>query len=292
MKKKTEKKPGTGSLYLVPTPIGNLEDITLRGLRILREVDCIAAEDTRHSRKLLDHYGITTPLTSYYREKEQRKSEQLLGMMLGGKDIALISDAGTPCISDPGAVLVEKAYLAGIEVIPLPGASALTTALSASGYAGNGFLFVGFAPPKTGKRKKLLTTLRDLQYPVVFYESPQRVEALLKDALEILGDRDIFWAREITKAYQDLQHSRLEELLNGKKPQIYRGEFVIILFPGTKEKPDRQSVEERICWYRDNSELSLKDMSRKLATELGVPRSEIYKQALSLYEKDERSCKE
>lgn len=285
----TGQKPRAASLYIVPTPIGNLEDITLRALRVLKEVDLIAAEDTRHSKKLLNHFGINTPLISYYREKEAEKSTYILGLIDEGKNVALISDAGTPGISDPGAVLVQKAHLDGIPVIPLPGASAATAAMSACGYTGDGFLFIGFLPTKKGQRKKLLTSLCNVEYPVILYESPRRVENLLTEAFEILGNRETFWAREISKSFEDLRRSTLEDLLAYSAPENNRGEFVIIIFPGEKEDVQGETLEELICWYRDNSELSLKDVSKKLAADLGVSKSTVYQQALTLYKKKEKS---
>lgn len=281
MESATEKRQGC--LYIVPTPIGNLEDITLRALRVLKEVDLIAAEDTRHSKRLLNHFDISTHLTSYYREKEAEKSVYLLQLIKDGQDIALISDAGTPAVSDPGAILVQNAHLQGITVVPLPGASAVTTAMSASGYTGTGFLFIGFAPSKKGQRQKLLASLANSEYPVVFYESPRRVEAFLEEALNVFGERDSFWAREITKSYEDLEASTLSGLLEKAKSSQIRGEFVLIIHPGQKDEVQGETIEELICWYRDNSQLSLKDVSKKLATDLGVSKSGVYQQALSLW---------
>jgi len=272
-----------GCLYIVPTPIGNLEDITLRALRVLKEVDLIAAEDTRHSKRLLNHFEISTHLTSYYREKEAEKSVYLIQLIKDGQNIALISDAGTPAVSDPGAILVQNAHNQGITVVPLPGASAVTTAMSASGYTGVGFLFIGFSPSKKGQRQKLLSSLANSEYPVVFYESPRRVEAFLQEALNTFGEREAFWAREITKAYEDLEASTLSDLLEKAKTKQFRGEFVLIIYPGQKEEVQGETIEELICWYRDNSELSLKDVSKKLAADLGVSKSGVYQQALSLW---------
>ncbi len=175
-----------GTLYIVPTPIGNLEDITLRCLRILKEVDLIAAEDTRHTKRLLNHFGIDTPLISYYREKEVERSEEILRRLQEGQNIALVSDAGTPCISDPGSIVVKLLRDNNVTVVPLPGPSALTTALSASGITAPGFLFLGFLPSKKGQRRKLLNSLTTSEYPIVLYESPHRIDSLLGDALEYI----------------------------------------------------------------------------------------------------------
>lgn len=270
-------------LFIVPTPIGNLEDITLRALRTLKEVDLIAAEDTRHTKKLLNHFGIHTPLISYYREKETERSGEIIALLEQGKNIALVSDAGTPAISDPGAILVKCAHENGLRVTPLPGPSALTTALSGSGLADCGFLFLGFLPTKKGQRRKTISSFVDCSYPVVLYESPRRISALLADALEILGDRNTFWAREMTKNFEELEAGTLSGLLAKSRRDTNRGEFVIIISPGAKEKIAAQTVEELILWYRDNSELSLKDVSKKISSDLGLSRSQIYQQALSLW---------
>jgi len=273
-----------GTLYVVATPIGNLEDITLRALRILKEVDLIAAEDTRHTKQLLNHFDIHTPLISYYREKEAERSEELVQKLLAGDTVALVSDAGTPGISDPGAVLVKKAREAGITIVPLPGPSALTTALSAAGITDGTFLFLGFPPARKGQRQKLLSTFVEAPWALVFYESPHRIDALLADVLAILGDRQAFWARELSKLYEDLQAgsiSQLLELATGKKN---RGEFVLIIQPGSsRQQATGENVEEILLWYKENTELSLKDVSRRIAKDLGLSRSDIYQKALEVW---------
>lgn len=272
-----------GTLYIVPTPIGNLEDITLRAIRILKEVDLIAAEDTRHTKRLLNHFGINTPLISYYREKEAERSEELLLRLHDGGNIALVTDAGTPAISDPGAIVVQRAHQKGLTVVPLPGASALTTAVSGSGFTESGFLFLGFLPSKKGQRSKALSSLIHCEYPVVLYESPRRIDSLLSDALKILGDREAFWARELTKNFEDLQSGTLSTLLAKSEEGRNRGEFVVIISPGAKDNVKGQTLEELIVWYRDNSDLSLKDVSRRLSADLGLSRSQVYQQALALW---------
>jgi 16S rRNA (cytidine1402-2'-O)-methyltransferase len=274
-----------GTLYIAATPIGNLEDITLRCLRVLGEVDLIAAEDTRHTRKLLTHFEIRTPLISYYREKEAERSVQLIQRLLAGENIALVSDAGTPGISDPGAVLVAAAHQAKISVVPLPGASALITALSAAGITNQNFLFLGFAPSKKAQRRTLLTSLIDIPWPLVFYESPRRIEGLLKDILHIMGDRSGFWGRELTKAYEDLKKGSISTLLEETSAQNSRGEFVLIIEPGVILKAEGENLQELLCWYRDNTTLSLKDVSRKISSDLGLSRSQVYQEALGIYKK-------
>ncbi len=272
----------TGTLYIVPTPIGNLEDITLRALRILREVDLICAEDTRHSRKLLTHFGISTRLVSYYREKEREKTARLTEMLIEGKNLALISDAGTPAISDPGAILVAEAHKRGLPVVALPGASAAITAFSASGITAPGFLFLGFPPAKSTQRRKFLRDLCLQPFPIIFYESPRRIHGFVEDALEILGDRDAFWARELTKNHEQLIFSPLSRLLTEAAGGI-KGELVIIICPGQREKPDSSQLAKILRWHRDNSDITVRDISRKLAKELNVAKSEIYQLALTLW---------
>jgi 16S rRNA (cytidine1402-2'-O)-methyltransferase len=278
-----DARPHPGTLYIVPTPIGNLEDITLRALRVLKEVHLIAAEDTRHSRNLLNHFGIATPLISYYREKEAERGEELLTRLAEGENIALISDAGTPGISDPGAVVVREARRRGLPVVPLPGACAATTAMSAAGIADDGFLFIGFLPAKGNRRRQKLATLVNSPFPLVFYEAPHRLEDFLADLLAVLGDRHALWARELTKTFEELHEDSLSGLLDKSRLGKNRGEFVIVVHPGGEEEVKPETVEELIVWYRDNSELSLKDVSRKLAADLGLSRSQVYQKALQLW---------
>lgn len=272
-----------GTLYIVATPIGNLEDITLRALRILQEVDIIAAEDTRHTKKLLNHFTIHTPLISYYREKEHERGTTIIEQLQSGKNVALVSDAGTPAISDPGAILVQMAHDADIKVCPIPGASALTAAVSCSGFVDGTFLFLGFPPSKTSQRKKLLTSLIHTEYPVVFYEAPRRIASFLQDALEVLGNRTTLWAREITKTYEELHKGTLSDLLQQCSSENSRGEFVIIIGPGTVAMAEGENIEELLVWYRDHSGMSLKDTCRHLAKDLGLSRSQIYQQALEIW---------
>lgn len=281
MTENNDIKPGI--LYVAATPIGNLEDITLRCLRVLGEVDLIAAEDTRHTRKLLTHFQISTPLISYYREKEIERSAQLIERLLNGESIALVSDAGTPAISDPGAILVARAHEAGITVVPLSGASALTTALSASGITDPHFLFLGFAPSRKAQRRSLLTSLKNIPWPVVFYESPRRIEGLLADILKIMGNRNGFWGRELTKAYEDLRKGTISSLLQQASSHTNRGEFVLVVEPEITTQAEGENLQDLLIWYRDNTDLSLKDVSRKLAGDLGLSRSVVYQEALSVY---------
>jgi 16S rRNA (cytidine1402-2'-O)-methyltransferase len=276
-------RPQAGILYIVATPIGNLEDITLRAVRILQEVDLIAAEDTRHTRKLLNHLRIETPQVSYYREKEKERAAELVEHLRAGMHIALVTDAGTPGISDPGAILVKEAREAGITVAPIPGPSAITAAISASGLDCSAFLFLGFCPAKQGQRRAFLQSVAGSAYPLVLYESPHRIRALLTDALEILGDRPAFWARELTKIHEDLRQEPLSRLLEQAEGQVSRGESALIIAPARTEPVAAQSVDDLLIWYRDHSGLSLKDACKRLSADLGISRSQVYQKALGMW---------
>ncbi|MDR3630921.1 MAG: 16S rRNA (cytidine(1402)-2'-O)-methyltransferase [Desulfocapsaceae bacterium] len=277
-------RPQTGTLYIVATPIGNLEDITLRAVRILGEVDLIAAEDTRHTKKLLNHLRIETQLISYYREREKERAAELIERLKAGITVALVTDAGTPGISDPGAILVKDAHEAGITVTPIPGPSALTAAISASGLDCSSFLFLGFCPAREGQRRKFLSSIANSLYPVVLYESPHRIRALLADALEILGNRPAFWARELTKIHEDLQEGSLSQLLDRAENQTSRGESALIVSPAKAEPVAVQSVDDLLVWYRDHSGLSLKDACKRLSADLGISRSLVYQKALRMWQ--------
>jgi len=276
--------PGSGTLYIVATPIGNLADISRRMEQILSEVNLIACEDTRHTRKLMSHLGIITPLTSYYREKEQQKSRILLEKLRQGQNIALVSDAGTPGLSDPGAVLVQAARSADIRVCPVPGPSALATALSIAGLAETSFFFGGFLPAKSGERRRMLTSLKGLTCPLIFYESPHRIQKTLADCLKILGNRDAQLFRELTKMHEQHYAGSLEELVIQTSQKI-RGELVLIL-AGQDAQPAEDSPEDLdacILWYRKQQHISLKDAVRRVATDLDLSRSQVYQRALELW---------
>lgn len=275
---------GPGNLYIVATPIGNLEDITLRALRILKEVDFVAAEDTRHSKKLFHHFNIRTPLISYFREQEQQKADQLINLLRQGKHIALITDAGTPAISDPGSVIVRKALAADIKTTPVPGPSALTASLSCAGTGDAPVMFHGFAPAKSSQRRQLLKTLIHADYYAVFYESPHRIEAFLTEALAVLGDRQVLLARELTKTFEEVALVSLAGLKERVSNTKNRGEFVLVFSPASTTPDDHLNLDELICWYRDNSGLSLKDSCKTLAADLGLSKSKIYKRALQIWD--------
>jgi 16S rRNA (cytidine1402-2'-O)-methyltransferase len=220
----------SGTLYVVATPIGNLDDISLRAIRILREVDRIACEDTRQTRKLLDRHGISKPLVSYHEHNEQARAEELLRELAAGKNIALVSDAGTPLIADPGYRLVAQARAQGITVSPIPGASAVLTALSASGLPTDAFFFGGFLPAKKTQRRKILEEMKRYPATLVFYETPHRILEALNDIAEVLGPRRVTLARELTKIHEEFlagEPSELREAL-GKRPSI-KGEITLVI---------------------------------------------------------------
>jgi 16S rRNA (cytidine1402-2'-O)-methyltransferase len=216
-------------LFLVATPLGSLEDITLRALRILKEVDIIAAEDTRHTRKLLTHYDIHKPLISFFIGNEAQRIDGLIGEIKNGKKVALVSDAGTPAISDPGFKLVRAAIAAGIDVVPIPGPSAVITALSAAGLPTDQFTFVGFLPDKEGKRRSKLNELKDYNHTLVFYVSKWKIEKVLADMLEIFGDRPSVMCREMTKVYEEIKRGTVSEVLESVRGNEVKGEITLVV---------------------------------------------------------------
>ena len=218
-----------GTLYLVATPIGNLEDVTLRALRILKEVTLIAAEDTRRSAKLLRHYGIETPTTSFHKYNEKEKGAGLLARLEHGESLALVTDAGTPLMSDPGSQLVQDALAAGLAVQAIPGPSAILTALVMSGFASHSFTFLGFPPSRSNNRKTWLNDRIKESHPLVLFEAPHRVRATLTDIRAVLGERKISVCREMTKVYEDLVEGPISEVLESLSEP--RGEFTLIIWP-------------------------------------------------------------
>jgi len=281
-----------GTLYIVATPIGNLEDITFRAVRILREVDLIAAEDTRHSRKLLTHYGISGPLTSYFDHNKNVKGIVILDKLLQGLSVALISDAGTPCISDPGYQLIHDAVAADIPVVPVPGPSAAIAALSASGLQTDSFTFEGFLPNRQGKRRNKLLALKEEQRVLIFHESPNRLQATLADMLEILGDREAVVAREVTKIYEEFTRGLLSEIIIRYKDRQVKGEIILLVSPrkvGVENKDF--SLSEMLEQLMGKEKLSLKDAVKRIATETGMQRSGVYRQALDLVKLKKRRPK-
>jgi 16S rRNA (cytidine1402-2'-O)-methyltransferase len=218
-----------GTLHIVSTPIGNREDITLRALRILKEADFIAAEDTRHTGLLLRHFGIQTPLTSYFEGNELKKKEFILSKLKEGNQIALVSDAGTPGVSDPGFRLIQGAIENQISVVPVPGPSAVIAALSVSGLPTDAFLFKGFLPHKSKKRKDLLKQLEEVRETLILYESPHRISETLNDIFETLGDREMVLTRELTKVYEEVLRGKVSEIKNQIGERKLKGEVTLVI---------------------------------------------------------------
>jgi 16S rRNA (cytidine1402-2'-O)-methyltransferase len=218
-----------GTLYLVATPIGNLEDITLRALRVLKECDVVAAEDTRRTGQLLKHFGISKPLLSYFQFNEAKRSEEIIERLCRGEKVALATDAGTPGISDPGERVVKAAIVAGFRVEAVPGACALITAITASGLATDEFHFIGFLPHKSGQRRKQLEALKSFAGTLVLYESPYRIEKLLTELHEVFPERTVVLARELTKKFEEFLRGTPSELLVIKQKRSLKGEFVVMI---------------------------------------------------------------
>jgi 16S rRNA (cytidine1402-2'-O)-methyltransferase len=270
-------------LYIVATPIGNLEDITFRAVRILREADLIAAEDTRHSRKLLSHFGISRPITSYFDHNKAFKGTYILEKLRQGLSVALITDAGTPCISDPGYQLVRDAAAEGIPVVPVPGPSAAIAALSAAGLPTDRFAFEGFLPNRQGKRRERLLSLKREERVLVFYEAPGRLPAALADLLEVMGDREVVIARELTKIYEEFIRGRAGDVMDNLKGRQIKGEVVLLVAPGPPAAAREElPVIDLLRGYLGAADISLKDAVRRVALETGRSRGEVYGEALRL----------
>ena len=266
-----------GVLYVVATPIGNLEDITLRALRVLREVHLIAAEDTRVTRKLLSHYDIHTPLTSLHEYSPPAKIEQLMQRLLGSECIALVTDAGTPTLSDPGSALIRRAREQGITIVCVPGASAVTAAVSLAGLREGRFIFDGFPPRQSAERRAYLRSLAGEQRAVVWFEAPHRVVALLRDVQQVLGERDIFVARELTKQFEEARQATVREWLAHFEQAPPRGEFTLILLPGGEEvSPPRAEDPLWLIAHLIADGMSEKEAIRETAKRTGLPKRELY----------------
>ena len=270
-----------GTLYIVATPIGNLEDITLRALRVLKEVDLIACEDTRHTRKLLAHYQISKPTVSYHEHNERERAAELINKLEAGLNIALVSDAGTPVISDPGFHIVNEAIDRQIPVVPIPGPSALVTALSAAALPTAEFAFIGFLPSRGAARRARLKELADFRSTLIFYEAPHRIKATIEDAREIFGDRDCVVARELTKLHEEFVRGRLSEIAMPEGSA--RGEIVLLVGP-PREGLARQtggeatrSIVEEVEQLMDAHGLDQKSALKRVARERGIGKSEAYR---------------
>jgi 16S rRNA (cytidine1402-2'-O)-methyltransferase len=273
---------------VVATPIGNLEDITLRALRVLKEVDLIAAEDTRYTRKLLSHYGITTSLTSYYDQIETSKAPALIEQLQTGKSVALVSDAGTPGISDPGYRLVKGAAEAGIKVVPIPGPSMLTALLSVGGLPTDRFVFEGFLPTKKSQRRKALERLRQEERTLVFFESPHRLMDMLADLEEICGDRQVVIGRELTKMFEEVLRGKVSELRILFQERQIKGEVTLLVagWSAEGESEERPSLAGEIRLLEAEG-LSLKEIAQVISERRGIAKREVYATGVRLREEAE-----
>lgn len=269
-----------GILYIVSTPIGNIEDITLRALRVLKEVDIIAAEDTRHSLKLLSHYGITKPLISYWREREQSRSEEIIRRLHAGQNVALVSDAGTPGISDPGAVVIQRAIAERIPVVVIPGPSAFVAALSLSGLSTERFSFWGFLPSRKSQRRSAIAEIQFEEGTLVFYEAPHRIIETLNDLLDILGDRRAALVKEVTKMHESVLRGTLGEILDAVKTTTVVGEYVLVV-EGYR-KP-RKTISREVLAELDavmKKGIGRKEAVERIARIYGLSKKELYRASL------------
>ena len=271
-----------GTLYLVATPIGNLADITHRALQVLKDVDLIACEDTRHTHKLLQHYGIATKTISYHEHNEQQRATQLIDSLKQGSDIAVVSDAGTPSISDPGFRLVRAAIENEIPVVPVPGPSALISALIAAGLPTDEFFFGGFLPPRSNARRARLNELQSVPGTLIFYEAPHRLAATLKDAHEILGEREAVVARELTKVHEEIRRGLLSELSRHYENEEPRGEIVVLIDRNVIAATTNQAVSvAALVDQFEQDGLDHRAALKKAARELGLSRAEAYRKLIA-----------
>ncbi len=276
-----------GTLYVVATPIGNLEDITLRALRVLKEVDAIACEDTRHTRLLLSRYGVTTPLVSYHEHNESRRTPELLTRLEGGRSIALVSDAGTPVLADPGFVLIRAAIAQDIPVVAVPGPSAVTAALAVSGLPTDRFLFLGFLPRRSAERRRLLEEISTLPYTLVFFEAPHRVAQTLADLQGALGDRSIAVVRELTKRFEDVTRGRLTEVIARLRTLPPRGEFTVVVDGAAADAAAGQASDAlrgHLASLLSNG-VAPSAAAKIIAAAHRVPRRAVYQMALQMRER-------
>jgi len=274
-----------GTLYVVSTPIGNLEDITLRALRILKSADLIAAENVRHSMRLCQHYGIKKRLISYNQHNQKVKGSEIIRRLKSGYDVALVTNAGTPGVSDPGVLLINQALENHIKVSPIPGPSAITAAFSVSGMRSDSFLFLGFLSNRSGKRRKNLKELLSEHHTMVFFEAPHRLQAMLRDLMEILGDRKVVILRELTKTYEEVILGSVSSVLGRLKEVEIQGEFTVVVAGKENEKELfllDEKAQKRIERLLKEDRMSMKDIATQLSVEEGLAYRNIYKECLSI----------
>ncbi|MBI5756011.1 MAG: 16S rRNA (cytidine(1402)-2'-O)-methyltransferase [Nitrospirae bacterium] len=272
-----------GTLYIVSTPIGNLEDITLRALKVLKNVRIIAAEDTRHTQKLLHHYDIHTQQTSYHDHNKEEKAEILIAKLTEGNDVALVSDAGTPGISDPGYYLIKRAIEENIKIIPIPGPTASIAALSISGLPTDAFVFEGFLSAKKVARQKRLKELSSERRTIIMFETPRRVSSSLEDISAILGDRRIVITRELTKMFEEVIRDRVSGVIDKIKGKSLKGEITIII-EGAQEEiiADTADLKAYLEILMQQDGISLKDAVSKASKDLNLPKNKVYREALKI----------
>ena len=274
---------GTGTLYIVSTPIGNLEDITLRALKVLGSVRIIAAEDTRHTQKLLHHYDIHTPQTSYHDHNKEEKSAVLIAKLKEGHDIALVSDAGTPGISDPGYYLINRAIDENIKITPIPGPTASIAALSISGLPTDAFVFEGFLPAKKAARRKRLQELSSERRTIIMFETPRRASSSLEDISEILGDRRVVLTRELTKMFEEVIRDRVTSVMEKIKGRSLKGEITIIIEGAHGEIiADTEDLKSYLEKLMKKEGLTLKDAVSRASKDLNLSKNKVYKEALKI----------
>ncbi|MDY6856821.1 MAG: 16S rRNA (cytidine(1402)-2'-O)-methyltransferase [Thermodesulfobacteriota bacterium] len=280
MKKPPQHK---GILYIVATPIGNLEDITFRAVRILKEVDIIAAEDTRRTGILLKYYSIKTPLVSYHEHNKYAKGKQILLMLDTGKRIALVSDAGTPGISDPGYYLINLALKNDIEVTPVPGPSAATAALSISGLPTDRFIFEGFLPSKTIARRKRIENIKEEKRTIILYESPNRIRTTLFDLLNICGDREVVLTRELTKVFEEVIRGKISDIIIRLEGKRIKGEITLLLSGNIdKNKTDDAFIKNLLIDYQKKFDLPIKELISMISKDMGISKRDVYQESLKL----------
>ncbi len=269
----------SGTLYVVATPIGNLEDITYRAVRVLKEAELIACEDTRHTAKLLQHYSIDKPTVSYHEHNEAARAEELVAKLAAGLNVAQVSDAGMPGISDPGYRVIKLAIERGVKVVPIPGASAVVAALAASGLPTDSFQFLGFLPAKSGQRRTLLEALRNAEQTTVVYEAPHRIAETMKDIVELLGaERPVVLARELTKVHEEFIRGSAAEVLQRVQQHELKGEMTLLIGKGAGQQTEAKDIGRRLAEIMQEQKLDENAALKALAKERGISKSEAYRE--------------
>jgi len=280
-----------GILYVVATPIGNMADITFRAIQTLKDVALIAAEDTRHTKRLLTHYAIRNSMISLHEHNENKRTGSLVKRLRGGESIALVSDAGTPTLSDPGYCLIKEAIASGIHIVPIPGASAALASLCASGLPTDAYVFMGFLPRKEGKRQKILKSLAGERKTIIFYESPKRIRLLINDMIKILGDRQGVLSREMTKRHEEFVRGNLSEILDvlAGRPEI-KGECTLVVKGGVEqEMPGVDALREEIIQGLHGDGLRLSTLVKSIVERYGLPKKQVYAEALKIKDNLQKS---